>query len=219
MKLGLCLLIAASLGCNACSKPYTKNLPAHIVTDPSQQLGCVLASISRNKAVEPHFRTYEFVFKSRDSALSKLSMLYRADYGLLSLPEDDTFLTDFDQDGFAGIVYMRDLPVGTYFVDKAKFVGQAVQLEAAKNQSEPFDIQAGFCTYIGELRVTPLVGKGLMGHTTLKSAHVDIVNSYARDYELFKKIYPELEPSKVKIQVLEAASSRIGVSAPLPPTR
>ena len=217
MKLSLSLLFVASLGLNACSKPYTKNLPPRIVTDPAQKLGCLLASISRNKTVEPHFRTYEVIFKSRDSALSKISMLYRADYGLLSLPEDDTFLTDFDQDGFAGIAWMRDLPVGTYFVDKAKFVGQAVQLEAAKTQSEPFTVEAGKCTYIGELRVTPLTGKGLMGHTTLKSAHVDIVNSWPRDAEIFKKIYPELEVNQVRIEVLQSASSRIGVSTPLPP--
>lgn len=216
MKLGLTLFVLASLGLSACSKPYTANLPSKLITDPTEELGCVLASISRNKNVEPHFRTYEFIFKSRDSALSKLSMLYRADYGLLSLPEDDTFLTDFDQDGFAGIVYMRNLPVGNYFVDKAKFVGQAVQLEAAKNQSQPFDIQAGGCTYIGELRVTPMTGKGLMGHTTLKSAKVDVVNSWTRDYQLFKKIYPDLDPNKVRIEVLQSASSRIGVSAPLP---
>ncbi len=76
---------------------------------------------------------------------------------------------------------------------------------------------AGKCTYIGELRVTPLVGKGLMGHTTLKSAHVDIVDSWTRDYELFKKVYPELAADNVKVEVLHSASSRIGVSVPLPP--
>ena len=213
----VCTLFLIALGLNSCSKPYSANLPSHIALDPKEQLGCVMASISRNTAVEPHFRTYEFIFKSRDSALSKLSMLYRADYGLMSLPEDDTFLTDFDQDGFAGIVYMRIVPAGNYYAEKAKFVGQAVQLEAAKNQAEPFDVQAGSCTYLGEMRVTPITGKGLMGHTTLKSAKVDIVDSWARDSLLFKKIYPELDPSKVKVEVLHSAGSRIGASAPVPP--
>lgn len=216
MKLVSALLVAC-IGLTACSEPYSKNLPESLVTDTTEQLGCVLASISRNTSVEPHFRTYEFIFKSRDSVLSKLSMLYRADYGLLTLPKDDTFLTDFDQDGYAGIVYMRTVPVGNYYIDKAKFVGQAVQLEAAKNQGEPFDIQPGGCTYIGEMRVTPLVGKGLMGHTTLKSAKVDVVNSWSRDFALFKKIYPNLDPARVKIEILAPSSGRIGVSSPLPP--
>ena len=213
------LLLSLGLTLAACSKPYSPNLPTKLILDPSEQLGCVMASISRNKTVEPHFRTYEFIFKSRDSALSKLSMLYRADYSLMSLPDTDTFYTNFDQGNFAGIVYMRNLPIGNYYVDKAKFVGQAVQLEAANNQSQPFDIKAGSCTYIGEIRVTPVTGKGLMGHTTLKSAKVEIVDSWIRDSELFKKIYPELDPTKVKIEVLEPATSRIGVSIPLPSAR
>ncbi len=211
-----CALAMIAFGLNACSKPYSTNLPTKLILDPKEQLGCVMTSISRNKSIEPHFRTYEFIFKSRDSALSKLSMLYRADYGLLSLPEDDTFLIDFDQDGFAGVVYMRILPAGNYYAEKAKFIGQAVQLEAAKNQAEPFDIKAGICTYIGEMRVTPLTGKGLMGRTTLKSAKIDIVNSWSRDAELFKKIYPELDVSSVKVEVLHSSPARIGVSQPTP---
>ncbi|MBC7659457.1 MAG: hypothetical protein H7249_07085 [Chitinophagaceae bacterium] len=216
MSVSTVLSLALALGMASCSKPYSPNLPAKIETNPLDQLGCVMASISRNKTVEPHFRTYEFIFKSRDSALSKLSMLYRADYSLMSLPEDDTFYTNYDENGFAGIVYMRTIPVGTYYVDKAKFVGQAVQLETTNNQSQPFTIQAGACTYIGEIRVTPTTGKGLMGHTTLKSANVDIVDSWERDYLIFKKIYPELDKSKVQIQVLHSAASRIGVSVPMP---
>lgn len=216
-RFGLFLLVSASLATGvSCSQPYSPNLPEHIVTDPTEKLGCVMASISRNKAVDPHFRTYEFIFKSRDSVLSKLSMLYRADYSLLSLPEDDTFYTDFDNDGYAGIVYMRTVPVGTYFADKAKFIGQAVQLESPKNEAQPFEVQAGGCTYIGELRVTPVVGKGLMGHITLKSAKVDVVDSWTRDYTLFKKIYPELDPAKVKVQILTGDKSKLGSNGPLP---
>lgn len=208
-------LLLASLA--ACSKAYSPNLPPKIITDPAEQLGCVLASISRNTAVEPHFRTYEFIFRSRNAALSKLSMLYRADYGVITRPEDDTFYTNFDENGFAGIVYMRNVPAGTYFADKAKFVGGAVQLEAAKNTAKPFEVAAGGCTYVGELRVTPIASKGLMGNITLKSVKVDVVNSWARDYTLFKKIYPELDAAKVSIDILQEAGSRIGTSVPQVP--
>lgn len=218
--LGVYFLVSVIFGLlSACSKPYSPNLPPKIITDASEQLGCVLASISRNKAVEPHFRTYEFIFKSRNAALSKLSMLYRADYGVVTLPEDDTFYTDFDENGFAGIVYMRNVPAGTYFADKAKFVGGAVQLEAAKNTAKPFEVAAGGCTYIGELRVTPVVGKGLMGNITMKSAKVNVVDSWARDYSIFKKIYPELDASKVKVEILTEAEHRLGASSPVLPKR
>jgi hypothetical protein len=200
----------------SCSQPYSPNLPSKIAVNPAERLGCVLASISRNTSVEPHFRTYEFIFKSRDSALSKLSMLYRADYSLLSLPEDDTFYTHFNEGGYAGIVYMRNVPEGTYFADKAKFIGGAVQLEAAKNQAEPFTVEAGGCNYLGEMRVTPIVGKGLMGRTTLKSADVRVVNSWARDYRIFKRIYPELDPAKVKVSILHEQKN-LGRSPSLPP--
>ncbi|RZA25704.1 MAG: hypothetical protein EOP10_06010 [Proteobacteria bacterium] len=200
----------------SCSQPYSPNLPSSIPTNPSEKLGCVLASISRNTSVEPHFRTYEFIFKSKDSALSKLSMLYRADYSLLSLPEDDKFYTNFDQEGYAGIIYMRNVPEGTYYADKAKFVGGAVQLEAAKNDAEPFTVQAGGCTYLGEMRVTPVVGKGLMGRITLKSAEVKIVDSWTRDYELFKKLYPELDAAKVRIAILHE-QKHLGQTPSLPP--
>lgn len=198
------LALSMLFGLFACSKPYSPNLPPKIIMNEAEKLGCVLASLSRNKAVEPHFRTYEFIFKSRDAALSKLSMLYRADYGVITAPEDDRFYTNFDEDGFAGIVYMRNVPAGTYFADKAKFVGGAVQLESSRNQAEPFKVEAGTCTYIGEMRVTPVVGKGLMDNITMKSAQVDVVNSWARDYEIFKKLYPELDASRVRVQILNS---------------
>ncbi len=205
---GILTLLALSFA--ACSKPYTPNLPPDITISEKDQMGCVMASISRNKTVEPHFRTYEFMFKSRDAALGKLSMIYRADYGFLTQPEDDTFYTDFDENNFAGIVYLRNVPAGTYYADKAKFIGQALQLEATKNQSTPFTIEAGKCTYIGEMRVTPTVGKGLMGRVTLKSAEVEVVDSWARDSQILKKIYPSLDPSLVKLQVMTHRPSRVG---------
>lgn len=216
-RFGLSLLVSVSVAASvSCSKPYTSNNPTSIVTDPSEKLGCVMAAISRNKTVEPHFRTYEFIFKSKDSALSKLSMLYRADYGLLTLPEDDQWYKDFDENDFAGVLYMRTVPAGTYYADKAKFIGQAVQLESPKNEPQPFDVQAGYCTYIGELRVTPVIGKGLMGHETLKSAHVEVVDSSARDIPLYKKMYPDLDPAKVKVEILTEDKSRLGTSSSTP---
>lgn len=203
------LSVASAIGC---SQPYSANNPTSIVTSTKEGLGCVMAAISRNKAVEPHFRTYEFIFKSKDSVLSKLSMLYRADYGLLTLPEDDKWYTDFDQDGFAGVLYMRTVPAGNYYADKAKFVGRAVQLESPKNQQYPFAVEAGHCTYIGELRVTPVIGKGIMGNETFKSAQVEFVDSWARDYEIYKKFYPELDKSKVKVAVLNSKAAQLGAN-------
>lgn len=191
------------LGLSACSKPYDPNLPSKLSLNPEHPLGCVLASISRNTAVEPHFRIYEFLFKSRDSGLDRMSVFYRADYGVFSSPDDDTFYTDYTDQDFAGIVYARNIPVGTYVVDKARFIGLSLQFEAAKDQSLPFEIKPGICTYIGEFRVTPVPSRGLAGHMSLESAKVEIVDSWNRDHEILKHKFPELEQAKVIQSVLK----------------
>lgn len=202
-----------TLGLVSCSKPYDPNLPNKLSLQNDHPLGCVLASISRNTKVEPHFRIYEFLFKSRDSGLDRMSVFYRADYGAFTAPEDDSFYTDFSDQDFAGIVYARNIPVGTYVVDKARFVGLSLQFEAAKDQSLPFEIKRGTCTYIGEFRVTPVPSKGLAGNSSLESAKVEIVDSWTRDEKLLRQRYPELDSAKVIQSVLKPARDQTTPSA------
>jgi hypothetical protein len=188
---------------SGCSKPYDPNLPNKLSLEANHPLGCVLASISRDSTVEPHFRIYEFLFKSRDSGLDRMSVFYRADYGVFTDPKDDHFYTDFTDGDFQGIVYARNIPVGNYVVDKARFIGLSLQFEAAKDQSQPFEIKKGACTYIGEFRVTPVPAKGLAGHMSLESAKVEIVDSWQRDQKILEKIYPDLVHSAVIQSVLK----------------